>query len=550
MAQNHTLDALKRFWWIIVAFVVGGAIAGALPSPPTADQAPVDVVTKWTASHTLLVSGYDVAPGFNQLDLFTTVGQVPARVAAEIDFNGPPAALAAQITVVADYSSGALRITTTQSSADRAVEIADTFADELVSYLAERQDVLRQDRLAANLERLSDLEQEVIEVEAAVRQNDEDTIALAKRDALSRQYSAAYEQYDQIQTDQGAQLVLTTLERAQPIASTQSGGGAGLGAPRSRVTRGALGALVGGLLGFGLAILLVRTDRRLRTREQAEEILGMTTHVVIPVIDNHHPGDLAVLPNRHEPLSDSYRTLRSVISFMDAGTSHRDGSGMITLIVSPGPGDGKTSVSANLASAFVEAGKRTVAVNADFRRPTLSQRLSVVHPEPIGLTLGQIEHAPLELLLTPVNDIDLSVLDLAGLRPHNPGEMARITARVLPDIVAVTDHVVIDSSPVGATAEVLEFMPLADTIVIVIKLGHTPIQSARRMIGIIRALSSANLLLVVVGGDDDDSSYQYYSITTPGETTNWFDRYRRKPQNETGKVPVATSNAPSTSSPP
>lgn len=553
MANNHTVDALRRFWWIVIAFAVGGAIAGALPSPPPVEEVDIAAVTRWTASHTLLVAGTSDDLGFNQLDLFTTVGQVPARAAAAIGYNGAPAALASQITIEADQRSGALRITTTQDTADRAVLIADTFADQLVSYLAERQDSLRQDRLASNLERLDGLEQQVLDAEADIRRNAEDTIAQSKLDALSRQYSAAFEQYNQIQAEQGGgQLVLTTLERAQPVAVSSGGGTAGLSAPRSRSARGVLGGIVGALLGVGLAVLLVRTDRRLRTREQVEEVLGMTTHSMIPAIDGHHAGDLAVVPNRHDPLSDSYRTLRSVISFVNAASPRSDERGPITLVVSPGAGDGKTTVAANLACAFVEAGERTVAINTDFRRPTLSRRLAVGHPEPVGLTLGQIEHAPLDLLLTRVNNSNLALFDLAGMRPNNPGDMARVTARVLPRIAAVSDRLVIDSSPVGATAEVLEFVSLADTVVIVIKLGHTTIQSARRTIEILRVLSSATLMLTIIGDDGDDSSYYYYSVSKPAESTNRFGRNKNKnkPDQPASEAAPTTSDAVSTSAQP
>ena len=222
-----------------------------------------------------------------------------------------------------------------------------------------------------------------------------------------------------------------------------------------------------------------------------------------------------MVSDRHDPLSDSYRRLRSIISFIDDGAHRADDRGAIIVIVSPGPGDGKSSIAANLASAFAETGDRIVAVNSDFRRPTLSQRLSIVHPEPIGFELDEIVHAPLELVLTPINADDLSVLDLSAMRNHNPGDLARVTARVLPRIAAVNDYVVVDTSPIGATAEVLEFVPLADTIVMVVRLGHTSIQAARRTAETIRTLSTANVVLVLIGGESDETSYYYYSNTPP-----------------------------------
>jgi succinoglycan biosynthesis transport protein ExoP len=515
MSGNPTIDALRRFWYLILALAAVGALVGAVPKPD--DSA--DSFTRWRARHTMLVStplqGDVVTDArlFSQLALFTTTGEVPVRVAQQIGYNGSPAALAEQINVTSEQTTGALRISTTQATAEQAVEVADTFAEQLVSFLAERQDRLIEERLTAVLERLDDLEQQLADAEGELRSDPDDRVALAKADALARQYGVVFGQFDALQSaGEGEQLILTTLESAQPIPESASG----LGAPKSRTSRGALGAAVGAILGIGVAIVLARSDRRLRTREQVEDELDMVVHATIPAVSNHRSDVLAVVPDRHDPLSDSYRTLRSILSFIDINSGRPEGRGSTTLVVSAGAGDGKTSVSANLASAFVEAGGRVVAVNTDFRRPTLSRRLGVIDPEPSGLTLGEIEFAPLESLLSPVPGSSLTVFDLAPMRTHNPGDLARVTARVLPRLTADSDHVVIDSSPVAATAEVLEFVPFVDTIVMVISIGHTTIQSARRTVEKLRALSVGNIVLVLIGDDGTESSdYYRYSMHEP-----------------------------------
>jgi Mrp family chromosome partitioning ATPase len=530
---------LRRFWWIVVLFTIGGAVIAGLPQPEQA----ADSVTTWNANHTLLVSNstgtnsvFTDPQAFNQLQLFATTGEVPQRAAEAIDYNGPPAALAAQVTVTSDQQSGALRISTTQSDPDSAVEYVDAIADELVRYLSERQDQLREDRLNSTLARLDDLETEINEVERQVliapadpedplSVPEEDPVARAQLDALSRQYSVVFEQFDSLQADSG-QLVLTTLERAQPIAIEETG----LGAPRSRVGRAALGALAGAAVGFGVALLLARADRRIRTGEQAAELLGLEPNAIIPKVKRHRTGELTVTPGRHDPLSDSYRTLRSLIAFLDAGNDTLGDRGSITVVVSPGPADGKTSVTANVASALVESGERTVAVNTDFRRPTISDRLGVVNAEPAGLSLHDIEHAPLELVLAPGEDPGLAMLDLSGMRGNSPGDLARVTARLLPRVADVADAVIVDTSPIGATAEVLEVLPAADNVVMVVRLGHTTAQSARRSIEMVRALSSGNLLLVLVGGDTGDSGkyYYYYSRPAPAPQTGRFGRRKNR----------------------
>jgi Mrp family chromosome partitioning ATPase len=535
MSGTRTIDVLKRFWWLLALFTIAGAVAGGLPEPEKA----TDSITRWTASHTILVGssadsalGYTDPQAFNQLTLFTTTGQVPIRAAETLDYSGEPAALAAGISVAADQQTGAIRISTTQDSASAAVGVADAFADELVSYLAERQDTLRQDRLASTLERLSVLEGQIDEAEVAVRRFPDDRVAEAELDALSRQYSVIFEQYDTLQADQ-SQLILTTLERAQPIAITQQG----LSAPRSRSTRGILAGAVGAALGFGLATLMSRTDRKLRTREQVEQVIGLPTHAVIPLVDKKEAGALAVTPDRHDPLADAYRRLRSIVTFTNTGTDGTIAAGSTTLVVSAGPADGKSSVSANLIAAFAETGARTIGINTDFRRPTLLSKLGVARSDIVGITLRDMQTAPLNLITTPTETSNLIMVDLSTIQDHSPGQLARATASILPRIKEVSDAVVIDTSPVGATAEVLEFMPLVDNVIVVVKLNHTSIRTAQRTIETVRTLSAGNLLLVVLGGSAADSNEYYYQYKETTERTGPFRRKKAKDAKSEVSVP-------------
>ncbi len=524
MSNIRPIDALRRFWWVVLILTVVGALVAGLPQPESA----ADSVTRYTADHTILVSSsaesgglYNDPQAFNQLQLFATTGEVPARAAESIGYTGSPAALASQISVSADQTTGALQIATTQATADDAVQIADAFADELVTYLAERQDTLREDRLTSNLNRLDELEAQINDAEAAARRNPDDVVVKSQLDALGRQYSVVFEQFNVLQADEG-QLVLTTLQRAQPVAITEQG----LSAPRSRTGRALLGAIAGMAVGIGLALLLARSDRKIRSREQAEQILGLKASAIVPDAHKQDLTQLAVQANRHDPLSDSYRTMRSVISFIDSdggsSTEAPEPQAAIVVVVSPGQGDGKTSVSANLAAAFVEAGDRTVAVNSDFRRPALSKRLVGYEPTPSTEALKTIETGSLQMAILPTEMDNLVLLDLAGMEGQSPSDLARSTSRLLKRMVKVADTIVVDTSPVGATAEVLEFVPIADTVLVVVRLGHTSISSARRTIEMVRTLSTGDVLLTIVGGTSEDSAYYYYRPTNHGS------RFRRR----------------------
>ena len=491
-----------------MALTLLGIVAGATPAPKSA----VEAASSWQASHTMLLSSTSPTGSFssdpvlfNQLTLFATTGEVPKRVAAALNFNGEPASLAAQVSVTTDAATGAVRITTTQPTAERSVKVANEFADQLTGYLSERQDKLQTQRLAASLERVDSLEKEIKTLQAEIALSPDNAVLTSRLDALSRDYSATFERYRALQVDQG-QLQLTTLERAQAIVISKGG----LAAPTSRSSRGVLGGIVGLIAGVGVALMLARSDRRIRTRAQAEEIFGLRSQVAIPETKERQHG-VVVVPHRHEPLSDAYRTLRSVVGFVEGGKAQREGRIPVILIVSAASGDAKTSVASNLAAAFVETGVRTVAVNTDFRRPALSQRITGMKAVDLGLTTEALRIAPIKLLLSRSPISGLVVLDLAATQA-SPGDLARITADRIPDLATVAASVVVvDSSPVGATAEVLELVPLADVIVLTVRVGHTYIDAARRTIDTMKALSPAQMLLVVVGEKVSKTDYYEYA---------------------------------------
>ena len=509
-----------------------GVLVGAIPNPSTTADAPLENIT-YQAKHTLLVgtpSGSDFVQNqttFNQLELFTTVGEVPARAAQRLGFDGEPAQLASEVSVEVNAQAGALRIGTEQESAQRAVAIADAFAEELTSYLAERQDTLLIQRSEVLTKRLEDLETSMKDLQKKVAANPADSVAQAELDALSRRYSAAFEQQSQLNEDQ-ALVVLTTLESAQPVKVTSSAG-RGLSAPRSRLSRGVLGGLVGGLIGVGVAMLLARADRRIRTRAQAEQIFGLRANVTIPTAPADQARGIVVGPTRHDGLSDSYRTLRSVLGFVEGGAAKDEGRAPIILVVSASPGDGKTSVTANLAAAFVETGSRTIAVNTDFRRPTLSTRILGQKPQPMGFTAAELGSLPPRFLLNRTPVPGLALMDLAGVPGGTHGGLARTTAQFLPRLAKLADAIVVDSSPIGATAEVLELVPMADVIVVVSRLGNTSIHTAERTIEILRSLTNAEMLLAVVGDASEKGSYYYYYYEYGGYGSD-YNRTRRTPK--------------------
>jgi capsular exopolysaccharide synthesis family protein len=152
-------------------------------------------------------------------------------------------------------------------------------------------------------------------------------------------------------------------------------------------------------------------------------------------------------------------------------------------VTSPTQGDGKTATAANLAAALALSGDRVVAVDADLRHAGLSEAFGI--DRSVGLTSLVLGSAELDEVLqqrTP----NLAVL-ATGPLPPNPSEIlgSQLVHRVLSEIAARADVVVIDAPPVLPVADALVLAPQVDGVVLVVRHGktlrHAAAEAARRL---------------------------------------------------------------------
>jgi len=475
--------AIIRRWPIVLILTLVG---GALGFFSVSDK-PQEVRSYYTATHTLLTTAqsYDSSMGvgtvtFAQIPVFATTGEVPRIVAEELGYNGPPAQLAAQVTVTTDYTTGIIRFSTSGENANEVVRLADTFADETVRYLGARQEDARQANLTEALGDMTRLEEEIAALDTQIAGEGEGTnaqVLRAQRDAAVREYSVSFERYRALSEESAGTLNLTTLERAQPVAVNQSG----FTAPQSRTTRALMGAALGVLLGLGVALLAERFDARLRDRRRSEEIFGAPVVAELPTLTRKQRAErLIVGPEQHHLAAEAYRSLRTSITFMAVGgqpQSEGDHVGVV-LLTSPGPGEGKTTTAVNLAAAFAETGRSVLLVNSDFRRPIAPTMVLDERP-PMPAGLAGIDRLDPEEWITPTRIPGLGLLDLAPLG-GSPGDLTRATLRLVHVLAERVDVVIIDTPPLAVTTEALEFVPLSDVTVLIGRLGHTTVESAQR----------------------------------------------------------------------
>jgi succinoglycan biosynthesis transport protein ExoP len=318
-----------------------------------------------------------------------------------------------------------------------------------------------------------------------------------------------------------------------------------------------LGAFVGFLLGIGLSFLREQLDDRIHSREDVERATGLPVLVDLPRVDGESvdglPDAIAV---PHGPMAESIRSLRTSLTFLGIDKAIRR-----ILITSPGPGDGKSTVAANLAAVYAQAGQTTVLISGDLRRPTLERIFNVergssgLSQELVSLAKPKVTRktksngdaaaaAETELdkvgaSLVPVGPDDMYLLP-AGPTPPNPAELLGSSRmkELLEELDRYADVIIVDTPPLLAVTDAAALAPQMDAVILVTSLNETHRGAAKRAQELI-ANADVSFFTVVLNKVDPASDgyyryYDYYGAASSGKPTRGL-RLRRS---RTKKVKV------------
>jgi capsular exopolysaccharide synthesis family protein len=266
----------------------------------------------------------------------------------------------------------------------------------------------------------------------------------------------------------------------------------------------AVGLFGGVFIGLGLVLWRDRVDRRIKAPGEARVYLDVAELGVITRADCP-PRQLTATTRSLRralrlPADSSSAPAGATLVPLDAGPSvWTDGySGIVTsmllvnptgdipqvvVVTSPASGDGKTTIARNLGLAVGETGKRVLLVDADLRRPRLHQLFGLPDCEGLGELL--CADSPIDrdtslarsVQATPIPGVSILPAgsnSLRGARLLHSARMAVLLERLRGEF----DMVVVDTPPVIAVPDARALGRLADGVILVIRAGHTTLESA------------------------------------------------------------------------
>jgi len=297
----------------------------------------------------------------------------------------------------------------------------------------------------------------------------------------------------------------------------------------------ALIALAGGLgSGLGMIYVLDYFDDRFRSPEELQLQAGLTVLAIVGELpldanaDNKGLESVRTFAEPNGPETEVFRTLRTTLAFSNEPTNR-------LVVTSTEPGDGKTTVLANLAVAFAQSGKRTLVIDADMRRPGLTAMIDLRGPQ--GLSKILRSDLPISAAIDGnVFDTPIETLDVipSGTRPTNPAELlyGDRFSELLAWAETAYDQIIIDAPPTLAVTDSAIIGRQVDGTLLVVR----PDKNRRRVV--IRATEAleavgATLIGAVINHVTAETGsdyfgygygYQYEGTETDAETAEPLDQ--------------------------
>jgi non-specific protein-tyrosine kinase len=472
MELRRQISVLRSWFWLLILSAILAAGAAYLVS--------INLPKVYEGKVTLIVGQSTQAtnPDLNQLLASQRLSQTYAELATTsplvqsvIQKNGLAVSIddfRERITADAPRDSILIHLVVEDADPTRAATLANSLAEEMIA------------ASPAIAGRDSQVQRFIDEDLASIQVQIEDTQDEMQRLTALPSRSASEEQ--QLQALQGR--IVTLRQTYATMLAFSSNSGANLltvvdpASPPSqpaspRVLLNTLIAAILGLLGaLGIVFLLEHLDDTVKSSQDVEEVSGLPTlGLITKMRGGKERGEiyrLATLLEHLGPVAEAYRSLRTSIDFAGVDAPVRT-----LLVTSAGPDEGKTTTAANLGVVFAQAGRRTIVLDADFRKPGIHRIFDL--PNARGLSdLLRSDATSLEEVTQATEQEHLFVITTGPL-PPNPAELlgSHRMKTILSRISGSASLVIIDSPPLQAVTDAVLLSSYTDGTLLVVDAGRT-----------------------------------------------------------------------------
>jgi succinoglycan biosynthesis transport protein ExoP len=463
-----------------------------------AHATPSDSGSFHTASVTLFLTDEALASTYNRI---LTGKPVLEETIALLGLTESPDELIKWITVESLFGTHLIQLNVKNVGESQAILIADTLASvfiDQIQQLVVEPYANNLTTLSTQLEELSaKIERTQLDIESLTLENIQSETELGRLEVILGENRNDYRLLQQ----NNDQLRLTASDEAEAVVLAESAQ-----IPTDPIQRGRLyiivAAAVGVLLGIGLAVFLEYLDDTIKTPQDINKSLGLSTLGSIPKMTDGE-NELAVVEQPRSPTAESYRLLGTNLRFSSPDKPLRT-----LLVTSPEPKEGKSVIVANLGAAIAMLGTKVIIVDADLRRPRQHVLFGLRSGD--GLTDALLRGTSNDMLQPTMMD-NLSVLTSGSKLPPNPTELlsSQSMKKLLEELIIEDGLILVDSPPVLNLADTTALSPLVDGVLIVLEAGNTRSANAQQALANLQYVN-ANLIGAVLNSLPKPSMSAYY----------------------------------------
>ncbi len=279
--------------------------------------------------------------------------------------------------------------------------------------------------------------------------------------------------------------------------------------------------LVALLIGVAIPLLIIwikdLLNNKINTRT---DIVQNIAAPLLGEVSNNTSGDVIVVKQAsRKVIGEQFRNIRSNINFLTPNKKH-----FVILTTSTNAGEGKSFVSINMAATYAVAGKRTILIELDLRKPKLARYLQLATQA--GFTDYLIGKNQLKTVIQKVADYDNFDVMAAGAIPPNPAELLlnEKMQQLVEELKKTYEIIIFDCPPVGLVSDAQIVSPYVDLTVYIVRQRFT-VKSQLSFINELYTSNRLNNLGIIVNDVKTDGFYGYYGYGSYGYGSYGYGSY-------------------------
>jgi len=265
--------------------------------------------------------------------------------------------------------------------------------------------------------------------------------------------------------------------------------------------------------GYPLLAVIPNFNEYVRKKYKGEEFVSVKDHQVST--------SWSSLLDSISPISESYRRLHNNIIYSDPDAKYQT-----ILVTSSRKGEGKSTVSINLAVALAESGKKVLLIDNDLRRPNL-HRLTGVAREP-GIAEIFYDDQSKNSAIKPTIAPGLHIIT-SGKSIPNPAALLQSERmkNFMNQLKDRYDHIIVDTPPYGVITDSAPMMQhVADGVILVSKFGETQINELYHTVDNLKKIRAKVIGTVLTAYKHRESADYYYYNEYTYDSYHAYEEYQ------------------------